>query len=420
MKVAFVSQPMDGVLPPYQNSIGISTYEMAKRVSRICDVIVYIKTDEYKKKYKIINGVHYCSVPTIYDNKIQKIKEKLLKCNKKKFEELRYSYYFLYAVIVSLDLKKKKCDLVQIYNFSQFVPIVRFFNPKIKIILNMRCEWLSQIDSSYIWKRIKKVDKITSCSEYITNKIKKSFPEISYKCKTIYNGVDTNVFLPEKPVLKKQNETNTFYKLLFVGRGSPEKGVHILLEAFSIVLRDTPNVQLDIVGSRGKVPFEYLVGLHDDKSKVYELKKFYEEGQADSYYRYCEELAKSLGIADKVNFLGGQTYDKMAEIYRKTDVVVNPSYSESFGRSLIEAMASGKPVIASRVGGMTEIINGSGAGLLFEAGDVAAFANLIGSLLKNKKMRENMGCAGRKRVEEVFCWDCVFENLYKVFKELVN
>ena len=130
---------MDGVLPPFQNSVGISTYEMAKRISRYCDVIVYVKGEGRQKKSKIVEGVKYCSIPTYFDEKIYSLKEKLIMPKRMNPSFCLGSYYMVYAVLISLDLLLKKYDIVQVYNFFQFVPIIRFFNPKIKIVLNMRC-----------------------------------------------------------------------------------------------------------------------------------------------------------------------------------------------------------------------------------------------------------------------------------------
>ena len=238
-----------------------------------------------------------------------------------------------------------------------------------------------------IKSRLKKVDKITGCSDYITTKIKNSFPEFSHKCSTVYNGVSVDEFFVNEFANSGLDKNKPYIKLLFVGRCSPEKGVHTLLEAFKIVLGSAPNARLDIVGSKGKVPYEYIVGFHDTDSIVSELKKFYEDERSESYFLYCKKLADKLGVGEKVNFLGGQTYDKMPEIYKNADIVVNSSYSESLGRSLFEAMACGRPVIASNVGGSPEIIE-DGAGLLFEAGDVSQLAEQIISCIKMRKCAE--------------------------------
>jgi len=416
MKIAFLSQPMDGVLPPYQNSIGISTYEMARRLVEYCEVVVYQKGQGYCKKVNVVDGVQYRSIPSIYDTKLTKIYGKFgRKYQSKAPSFFSIMYYFFYALSIALDLRTQKCDIVQVYNFSQFVPIIRFFNPKIKIVLNMRCEWLTQIDRDLIENRLKHVNMITGCSDYITNKIRDVFPENSSKCRTIYNGVDVDGFSCSK---SSAGKNVSGLKLLFVGRCSPEKGVHVLIEAFHNVLEYFPEIHLDIVGSHGKVPYEYLVELHKDDTKVYELKKFYKDHRPDSYYVYCKELADKLGIADKVHFLGGHPYEKMVSFYNQSDIVVNPSFSESFGRSLIEAMTCGKPVIASKVGGMTEIIENGKSGLLFESGNVSALANSILLCLNNESLRETMGKASRERVENTFSWDSVFTDLYAMFQEL--
>jgi len=79
-------------------------------------------------------------------------------------------FYLTYVLQVARDLKREKCDIVHLHNFFQFVPIIRAFNPKIKIVLHMHCEWLTQLDRTMIENRLRKVDLIIGCSEYITEK----------------------------------------------------------------------------------------------------------------------------------------------------------------------------------------------------------------------------------------------------------
>ena len=162
-------------------------------------------------------------------------------------------------------------EIVHIHNFSQFVPIIRHNVPNARIVLHMHCEWLSQLNTRMIEKRLMRTDRVVGCSDYITTKVKQKFPHLTNRCVTIYNGVDLSQFTSQSELDSEQNDDNV---LLLVGRLSPEKGVHVLLDAFSLVLKQFPNTHLMIVGSPGSAPVQFMVGVSDDK-RVQDLDRFY-------------------------------------------------------------------------------------------------------------------------------------------------
>jgi glycosyltransferase involved in cell wall biosynthesis len=88
--------------------------------------------------------------------------------------------------------------------------------------------------------------------------------------------------------------------------------------------------------------------------------------------------------------------------------------------SLVEAMSLQVPVIASRVGGMIQVVGDSESGILFESGNVEELAQAITTLLKNKELNIEMGLKGRKRAEEVFSWDIIASDLLEEYKKLYN
>ncbi|MEM2915561.1 MAG: glycosyltransferase family 4 protein, partial [Candidatus Bathyarchaeia archaeon] len=213
---------------------------------------------------------------------------------------------------------------------------------------------------------------------------------------------------------------NGIKRLLFVGRVSPEKGVHVLLEAFQKVISRYPKAQLEIVGPTN-VPlnFEWFwsLGLDD---KVLRFASSFCHNPKGNYFSFLQKQLISLNIADNVTFTGFVPNSEMIKHYRDVDVVVNPSFSESFGRSLIEAMACEVPVVAARVGGMTEIVENGKTGILVEPGDADALAEAIIRLLSNEDLRKSMGKAARKRVVELYSWERVAEKLLRHYKNICD
>ena len=94
--------------------------------------------------------------------------------------------------------------------------------------------------------------------------------------------------------------------------------------------------------------------------------------------------------------------DNVRDLYRAIDLVVVPSRAEPFGRVLIEGMAMGKPVVATRVGGPLEIIEDGESGVLVEPGDPESLSRAIENLLADPERRERIAVCGRKRVEARF------------------
>jgi glycosyltransferase involved in cell wall biosynthesis len=162
------------------------------------------------------------------------------------------------------------------------------------------------------------------------------------------NVVDTSLFYPSKDKAHVREDSKK--RLLLVALLSPVKGVPYLLEALAQLREKRDDFVLDIVG----------------------------DGPNRSEY---EELTRKLGLQDIVHFHGLKTKQEVAEFMRKADVFVLPSLFETFGAVLIEALACGKPVIASRIGGPSEIIITDKVGRLVPPGDSGALAETIDYLL---------------------------------------
>jgi len=430
MKIAIVNQPLGKMNIPWTgkgNSLEIWIYEVSSRLVQFSDVIVYTKRFFPQKKDEYYNGVHYRRIGSIFDEWFNFIKIVVDEFGrylglhnaarfffyrniKRPFFASRF-YYLTYAWKIARDLRKEKCDVVHIINFSQFIPIIRAFNPKIKIVIRMSCEWLTQLEHNMIEKRLREVDLIIGSSEYITNKIKYNFPEFSSRTKTVYSGVDINHFIVKK------GKKNKFKKILFVGRISPEKGLHVLLEAFNRVVEQCPSTRLEIVGPIIQLPFEYIVALCDD-FHISNLKKFYEGNSLIGYFLYLKNQLILKKIANNVTFTGRVPHTKIVNYYVNSDVLVNPSFSESFGMTLIEAMACQLPVVATRIGGMTEIVENGKTGILVEPDDAERLAEAILYLVSNEDLRKLMGKAARKRVIGLFSWEKSTEKLLYLYKNI--
>ncbi|ALV62898.1 Glycosyltransferase [Thermococcus sp. 2319x1] len=201
------------------------------------------------------------------------------------------------------------------------------------------------------------------------------------------NGVDDKRFFPAKSKDKIKAKFGLEGNVvLYVSRMSYRKGPHVLLNAFSKIEDGT----LVMVGNGEMLPF-------------------------------LKAQAKFLGIEDRVVFMGYVPDDILPEVFRMADIFVLPSVSsEAFGIVILEAMASGIPVIATNVGGIPEVVKENEAGLLVPPGNELELRKTIQKLLKDEELRRWYGNNGRKAVEEKYSWDKVVVEIEKIYEEILS
>jgi glycosyltransferase involved in cell wall biosynthesis len=419
MKVALVHQPLGTLSVPVKDgSSAIWVYEVSRRLARSGEIIVYSRKGRNQEKFETREGVRHCRISTRLDDRLFRFFADHPRIGQMPglFDPTRPLFasrvaYLEYGLRVARDIRRQQCDIVHIRNFSQLAPIVKAFNPDARIVLHMECEWLTQLDPAMIGARLRSCNLIVACSGYIANKIKRAFPEVSSRCRVVHNGVDVDTFAPSKHRGIQGNGTK---RLLFVGRVSPEKGLHVLIEAFEDVVKRWPEAQLTIVGPETVPPLDFIIGLSDEPG-VSGLRRFYPGS-------YLSQLRQMLSpeTARRVSFISNLPHPDLPDFYRKADLLINPSFVETFGMTLAEAMACSIPVVASRVGGMTEVVENGKQGTLVEPGIPAALAEAILHLLSDECLRHAMGTAGRERAVKLFSWDEVSRQVLEAYKDLMN
>ncbi len=196
----------------------------------------------------------------------------------------------------------------------------------------------------------------------------------------IPNGVDTRRFKPSK---EPCNEPIA----LFVGRLVHRKGVHVLIRAFERVQREVKEAKL-VVAGRGPLR------------------------------RPLEELARRLGV--RAVFLGFVPHEELPSTYRRATVLAMPSlYAEAFGITALEAMASGLPVVASRCGGLAEVVVHGETGLLVRPGDVGELAEALTLLLSDLELARSVGASARRLAVARYDWDVVAGMVEGVYREVL-
>lgn len=137
-------------------------------------------------------------------------------------------------------------------------------------------------------------------------------------------------------------------------------------------------------------------------------------------WRRLTSLAKRLNIHERVDWLGAIRNQDVAPFYQGLDVVVVPSFQESFGVTAVEGSACARPIIASQVGGLPEVVLPGETGILVQTGNASAFSRAMESLLMNPAERERLGSAGRRFVLEHYDWMENVSQMEQVYKRILG
>ncbi|HSP73288.1 MAG TPA: glycosyltransferase family 4 protein, partial [Gaiellaceae bacterium] len=183
--------------------------------------------------------------------------------------------------------------------------------------------------------------------------------------------------------------------VLYVGTLAPEKGNDVLLRAFSLVRERVPDASLLLVGRHNRY-FQVSAPRGRGRRREARLR------QRD----YPQEIAALVSeLGDRVVLVDGVRHEELAAYYALADVFVMPSTGqEPFPLPVLEALASELPVVATRRGGLPEIVRDGVDGALVPAGDPAALAAALEALCADPAARRELGARGRTLVEREFTW----------------
>jgi len=203
----------------------------------------------------------------------------------------------------------------------------------------------------------------------------------------IPNGIDVEHFSPDVSPIDRFCDGKL--NILFVGRLESRKGLNYLLEAYQRVKGEIPNSRLIVVGDGGR------------------LRKKYEKWVARN------------GV-EGVVFVGYVPYNELPRYYKAADVFCAPSTGrESFGIVLLEAMAVGKPIVASNIDGYANVVSHNEEGLLVPPKDVEKLARMLLRLMTDESLRRQMGDRGRVKAQE-YSWEHIAQRLLSYYDTLLS
>lgn len=237
--------------------------------------------------------------------------------------------------------------------------------------------------SSLIEKQLFHISrKVTAVSPPVAEQVQHFLPQKKRRVEITWNGVDSRFFSPGNQDCSNPSE------LLFVGRLAPGKGLHDLILAFKIVIVQFPNVKLSIVGD-------------------------------GPLYSKMLSMIEQNGLKNHVRLIGHiSSREALRAFYQQAWGFILPSHHESLPGVILEAMACGTPVIATRVGGIPAVINNGVNGFLVSPRAPDALAGAICRLLKDDGFHSKLGQAARQTVEKQFSWNIIGENYLNCYNEI--
>ncbi len=234
-------------------------------------------------------------------------------------------------------------------------------------------KWFGLIGLS--WKMaLKRTEVLTGISNFLLNRARKN----GYKGKSflVPNGVDLKIF---QKTIDENVQTDLKNKL------DKKDGDIFLVTVSRLTYKNaTDDVITSLISLPKNIKF-IIIGSGEEGPKL-------------------QKLADTLGVSDRVKFLGFVPYEKIPEYFSVCDIFIRPSRSEGFGNSFIEAMAAGLPVIATPVGGIPDFIDDKETGLFCPPNSPHGVSSAVMALLSDNSLKEKLISQGRARVVERYDW----------------
>lgn len=221
------------------------------------------------------------------------------------------------------------------------------------------------------WMTLRDSDQLVTVSHFMENQLC-GLGVPRHEIRVVYNGVRVDRFRPDAPNTRPLAPGAEGPVVLYSGRPTLLKGIGVLIDAIPAVLGEVPNAHFAFAGG------------------------------SEAEFRSLTQ-GKNLPM-DHIHILGRIRYDDLPAVYASADVAVAPTFADNVPFWVMEAMSSGLPVVASRVGGIPEVITDGKNGVLIAPGSSAALAQALIPLLRDRERRTTLGQAARSSVTERFTW----------------
>ena len=374
MHICMISREM----PPQPGGIGYYVHNLSRKlVEKGNDVTIITRGNTKKSSRILLDGLEIYQVPffpvyplhiwvhgTFVNSLFRKLESKfdLVHLHSPVVPPLKSTKPIITTVHTPMKIDAKHHEVIDFFSLAERIQS-SFFSPPIES------------------KVFKISNLITSVSCSVANELK-TYGLNPQKIIVVGNGVDEETFIP----FNKDRSSEKY--VLYTGNLHARKGIFDLLQCAEYVCRINRQVRFVVVG---KGPFSR------------ELDK-----------QICKK-----GMQNKFIRLGHVGRSELIRLYQNSTVHVVPSHYEGLPTVLLEAMSCGIPVVATDVGGNSEAISSGINGFIVPPKQPKAMGDLIVRLLNDDILRERIGKAARKTVEEKYTWDKIAENIFQCYKKII-
>ncbi len=435
MKIAILNQPQDPIAAAEEQrgSVAIVNWELARCLAKRHEVTVYAPRARGQAERERWGAIEIRRIPFVA--------RRLHKAMQLLAGRLRWGapyftsrlYYKEYFSQVARDLAASRPDVVHLPQQMQFASLFKRAVPAVKVVVHIHQDELAKLDRALLRRDLPDVDAVATVSEFVTAGACARLPELAARIHTVGNGVDVLRFRPAVHARQpdEQERHGRPLRLLYVGRIAPDKGIHLLMDAFDRLVREGIGLELTLIGKPGLLPYDLLSRLlGGDRAALEAVREFYGHSLRSWLAKeilgpgrsYGEALRARLSpaAAARVRFLGTVPQPTLIRAYRAADVLVLPSvWQESYGLPVAEAMACGVPVVASASGGVPELIEDGVTGRLVPRLDTQALACALREMAADPARLLEMGAAARIRAERLLTWARSAERLERLYGGLL-
>ena len=389
MKIAILTSgilPVPAVLGGAVENL-IDFYLEYNNQHHLHDITVYsVYHPDIKKHPALKSGVNHYKYIKV-DGWQAKIKRNIYHLTHGK-EYYHYSIeYVLYETIN--DIRHQQYDVVVMENRPGYALKLKG-KVNAKIAYHLHNDFLN-INVENALELYEAASRIITVSEYVNNRVRTIISH-DIKCVTVYNGINTHVFINNVPAKHLSSINNNDFVIVFSGRINNEKGIMELISAMNIIGKNN-TIKLMVLGS------SFYGNAHNENSFVSKLR----------------EMAAP--IKDHIIFTGFIPYTEMPNYLKLADIAVLPStWDEPFGLTIVEAQAMGLPIITTRRGGIPEIVTEENA-ILLDTNEhlVNNLAAAILDLYEHKEKSKKMSSASLKR-SKLFDKDVYARNFFEALE----
>ena len=305
-----------------------------------------------------------------------------------------HSHYWLSAMVARTLEERWRLPTVQMFHTLGLVK---------REVMDEDVDGESDIRVDIEREAVRKSAAIVAASRIELGELRRLYRADPARVAVIPCGVDPKVFHPVRTAdaREKLGRDQCERLILFVGRIEQIKGIDVLLRALARLLSSRPDLRSDVC-------LLVIGGALDpgddapETEKVLELRRLVHEHRMEA----------------NVSFVGSRDQEELALYYAAADVCAVPSLTESFGLVALESMACGTPVVATKVGGLQEVVKDGESGLLVPAGDYEALAEAMARVLTDARLRIHLAHGARDRAER-FTWEAVGDRMVALYDRVI-